>query len=478
MRAKPIMNLVQLYSTFFVRKILSFGVLQSPLIRILLLIGFLVILTFVSFSVFAFFSEVLQTEEVVLFLLNTYSSTIVLWTIVVTIFLKVIFSKVDGFLKMTINFPVSNKERNFSVFLYETLISFTVIFVLSFSVILSMILVHQLAFIDVLFVNLLYMSTLTYLILQVISKFISFICSILHIPKLFHIINLSILVLIFAIFFSEAQVFVTDLANDFIQETNETESILLFLQEFHASNGFLLTTVLYLVFAAVLISIIILMPDHSYMSNSKHILFFDDFKEISTVKAYVLSTFRNMNTIQTIALVYLASLILIIFQLSDYILYPIILLAFNSIYSYVQSQPLRTIMYKFNYKAWKDYLYLIGSQLIISYIASLPLLISGMFMDSPPHHLYIPYLIVTFGAILFIMAGILFPPYHDNPFSVITSVIVVTIPILIIGISVTFLNLGIEWNIAIFIFFYLVMIQFSIQGLINLRRGVRNEGFR
>src|SRR5699024_5849322 len=128
---KPIKHMIQLYSTFFVRRILNFGVLKNPIIRILLFIAFFLLMTVITFSIFMFFSETVQTEEIVQFLLNTYSSTIILWTIVVTIILKVIFSKVDGFLTMTTNFPVSIKERNFSVFLYETLISFVVIFLLS-----------------------------------------------------------------------------------------------------------------------------------------------------------------------------------------------------------------------------------------------------------------------------------------------------------------------------------------------------------
>ncbi|HSH23920.1 MAG TPA: hypothetical protein VLA13_00060 [Massilibacterium sp.] len=475
MRLNPIINLVHLYNTFFVRKILSFGILKNPIIRVLFFIAFVILLTFTSFSVFAFFSEILQTKEVVLFLLNTYSSTIILWTIVVTIFLKVIFSKMDGFLRMTINFPISSKERNFSVFLYETFISFTVIFLISFSVVLSMILIHRFDFVDVLIVNLLYVSTLSYLILQVISKVVAFLCHLFRIPKLFHIFNLSILVLIFAVFFNEAQQLVKNLAYDLLQKTNETKSILLFLQQFHQEHGFWLTTLLYFILVIGLVSLIIVIPDHSYMSNSRHILLLEKFTNMSLLKAYILSTIRNINTVNTIAFVYLAALLLLIFKMDDYILYPVIIMAFNSIYSFTQSETLRMNMYKLHYNALKDYLYLISSQLIVIYTISIPLLILGLIVNQSYIHVLIPYLVMTFGTLIFVMAGILFPPYHDNPFSVVTSVAVVTIPILVISISLTFLHLSVWWNIAILIFFYFVIIQFSIQGLTNLKRRFRNE---
>jgi len=476
MRLKPIKHMIQLYSTFFVRRILNFGVLKNPIIRILLFIAFFLLMTVITFSIFMFFSETVQTEEIVQFLLNTYSSTIILWTIVVTILLKVIFSKVDGFLTMTTNFPVSIKERNFSVFLYETLISFVVIFLLSFSVVVSMIWIHRFAFIDILVVNLLYVSTITFLGLQVVSRIVSIACFYLRIQKLFHIINLSILVFIFSVFFKNAQSLVTDLSNDLIQGTNEADSLLLFFQKIHEEYGFLLTSLIYLTLVIILVGLILIIPDQSHMSNAKHIKVLE-FNNHSMLKSYILSNIRHMNTLNTIALVYLAACILIVFNLSDYILYTTIIISFNSIYSFISSQNLRKVLYRFNYVAWKDYLYLIVSQLLIIYFVSIPLFLPGLIIIQSIVHIFIPYVVITFSVLIFVLAGILFPPYHDNPFSVITSIAVVTIPILVIGISLTFLNLNLWLNISIVIFFYIVIVLFSIQGLINMKRGFRHETF-
>lgn len=474
MRANSIKHLVRLYSIFFIRRVLNFGILKNPLIRVLLLTSLLVLMTVITFSVLTFFSEMLQTEEIVLFLLNTYSSTIILWTIVVTIFLKVVFSKVDGFLRMTINFPISSKERNFSVFLYETLISFVVISLLSFSVVLSMVLIHKLAFVDVLIVNLLYVSTFTYLLLQLLSKVISFVCYFFGIQKIFHIINISALTFTFAMFLGKAQTLVTNLSNDFVQGTNKTNSFLLFFQQTLLEHGFMITTLLYLGLVIVLVGLIIVIPDQSHMSNSKNVLIIDS-RVISVPKGYLLSTFRNVNTLNTIALVYLTVAFLIIFDLSDYIIYPIVILAFNSIYSFIQAQNIRLMMYKLSYIAWKDYLYLITSQLITIYLVSIPIFLLGLLTIQSYIHLFIPYLAATLGVFIFVLAGILFPPYNDNPFSVITSIAVVTIPILVIGISLSFLNLGLVINIVFLGFFYIVTMMFSIEGLNNLERTYKNE---
>lgn len=474
MRLIHIKHLLRLYNTFFLRKILNFGILKNPIIRVLLLAIFIVLITLITFFVFTFFSTTLQTKNTVLFLLNTYTLSIILWTFVVTFFLKVVFSKVDGFLKMTINFPISNKERNFSVFIYETFICFMTIFIISFSVVLSIVLIHKLSFIDTLIVNLIYVSTITYLVLQVISKITSYICSFFKIPKLFHIINLSILVFIFAMSFRESQGLITKLSNDFIQNTNQTKSFLLLFQQVHHQHGFLLTTFMYSVLVLFLIGIIIIIPDRSYMESTKHILIAKS-NWTSLIKAYVLSSLRNMNTLNTVALVYLVAIILILFHHSNFILYTMIILALNSIYSFINSQNLRQILYRFHYAAWKDYLYLVASQLFIVYIVSLPIYFLGLFIIDSSINILYPYLIVTLGVLMFSLAGILFPPYNDNPFSVITSIVVVTAPVLIIGVAFTFLNLSTFLNVLLIIFFFIVIILFSVQGLINLQRSFRHE---
>ncbi|WP_335870944.1 hypothetical protein [Bacillus sp. 2205SS5-2] len=375
---------------------------------------------------------------------------------------------------MTINFPISNKERNFSIFIYETLFSFVAIFFLSFSVVLSMLLIHQFTYVNILIVNLLYVSSFTYLALQVISKLTSFICYFFRISKMFHVINISILVLIFAMFFSQAQELVKKLANDFLLGTNEAKSFLLLFQNVHQEFGFLLTTLIYVALCLIFIGVIIIIPDQSYMSKSRNILITGT-KSMRLMKAYVLSSLRNMNTINTVALVYLAAFILMIFQLSDFILYTTIILAINGIYSFIYSQNLRQLMYKFNYVPWKDYLYLVTSQIIMVYLISIPIFLSGIFIVDSVVHLFLPYLVVTLGVLIFVLAGILFPPYNDNPFSVLTSITIVTIPVLVIGISLTFLNLGNLLNSLFFFLFYVVIILFSIQGLINLKRSFRSE---
>src|SRR5690625_840736 len=118
------------------------------------------------------------------------------------------------------------------------------------------------------------------------------------------------------------------------------------------------------------------------MSNTKYIKVLE-FNNLSMLKSYILSNIRHMNTLNTIALVYLAACILIVFNLSDYILYTTIIISFNSIYSFISSQNLRKVLYRFNYVAWKVYLflllsqifiYLILSQLIIIYLVYIPLI--------------------------------------------------------------------------------------------------------
>gem|GEM_PF-2609495 len=478
MRIHSLRNLVYLYNTFFIRKILNLGVLKHPLVRVMFLMALLLVIAVMTFSIFTFFSETLRDEETVLFILNAYSSTIILWTLAATIFLKIVFSRMDNFLKMTINFPVTNKERNFSIFLYETLICIIILVFLSFAVVTSMFLITGLEYVDVMLVNILYGSTLTYMGVQLLSKSISYMLTKIRLIKIFHIVNVSVLVMIFVLFLKEAQQLITSLSVDFINGTRHSESLLLFLQDFHNDYGFGFTSLFYVLVTGVLLALIILIPDESYMAHSRYILLFPSRKADNSENMFssILKSYtRDSNIVNTIVLVYLSSFVLLYSGQYNYIIYPIILLVFNAIYSFVQSDNLRKLSYQVQYNPLKDYIALITSQIYLVYGTSLPLFITAVVIGAGQWHLILPYVIATLGIFLFVMAGILFPPYEDNPFSIITSILVITVPILLSAVALSFLNMGTLVNASMIVIFYILVIFFSVQGLINLRKGVRYE---
>ncbi|WP_025027082.1 hypothetical protein [Caldalkalibacillus mannanilyticus] len=375
---------------------------------------------------------------------------------------------------MTMNLPISMKERNVSLFIYETMMSLLVIVMVSFSIFSSIIFLTQFEYLDLLIVNIFFVSTSIYLVLQLSSKLVSFICNLVNIPKLFHVINLSILFIIFTYFFREAQDLVTQLSQDYLGSTQKTESILLLWQKTLVEYGFLLTSLIYVGVTVVLIGLIIVIPDNTYMNSSKYVKSF----HLTTnhlFLSYIYSSVRNINTVNTIVLTYLITIILLLFNFNDYLLYPIIFLSMNGLYSYIQSSSLRYVMYKLDYKVLRDYTYLFLSQWLIIVAVSIPILVVSVFVVGSVYHLFIPYLIVTSGVLLLILVGILFPPYNDNPFSVFTSFLFLLISVLTIGLTLVFLNLGQLLTVFIMIVFYSIVILFSIQGLINLQRSYKNE---
>src|SRR5699024_12797469 len=90
-------------------------------------------------------------------------------------------------------------------------------------------------------------------------------------------------------------------------------------------------------------------------------------------------------------------------------------------------------------------------------------------------HLLLPYYAAPLCIFLLEMAEILVPPYEHNPLSIITSILVITVPILLSAVALSFLNMGTLVNASMIVIFYILVIFFSVQGLINLRKGVRYE---
>uniref|UniRef100_UPI0039A49EB4 hypothetical protein n=1 Tax=Staphylococcus aureus TaxID=1280 RepID=UPI0039A49EB4 len=95
--------------------------------------------------------------------------------------------------------------------------------------------------------NIFYVSAITYLLLQLISKIISISCVILKIEKLYSLINISALVLVFIIAYKQTEPLVKSLINDYLNNKNSTKSVFLLFNEIYQHSGLLLTTLIFLI---------------------------------------------------------------------------------------------------------------------------------------------------------------------------------------------------------------------------------------
>ncbi|PNZ49510.1 hypothetical protein, partial [Staphylococcus intermedius] len=326
-------------------------------------------------------------------------------------------------------------------------------------------------------VDILYVSIVTYLLLQLISKITSIACSILKIEKIYSLVNITILVIIFVIIYKRTESLTSSLVNDYINNENKTRSILLLFNESYQNFGFMLTTFIFLLIVFFSAFIILLLPDNSYSIQSKFINTFKNIKNPNVFKSYILAIIRDKNMISNIIGAYVFAILLLSINLDKYILYATLLVVFNSIYCFVQTLRVRLICYSLKYSSVKDYLLLVLSQLLVTYTSSLPLLVLFLCLNGPSLDVLIPYCVITIGTFILVMGGVLFPPYNDNPFSIITSLVVISIPLLFILVFIALLNLNLVLNIIVFVTMFIFVIYFSILALNYTEKRYRNEKF-
>ncbi|WP_422933940.1 hypothetical protein [Sinomonas sp. P47F7] len=119
MRAVNVFILARLFFRYFVRKALSTGVLRTRLARVLLGVGVLGGIVLLSAVATAAFREMLPGRRELFLVLQISTASVVFWTFISFVFVKVLFMKSDTLVRYTLLLPVSHRERSAALALYE-----------------------------------------------------------------------------------------------------------------------------------------------------------------------------------------------------------------------------------------------------------------------------------------------------------------------------------------------------------------------
>ncbi|WP_138443192.1 hypothetical protein [Sinomonas susongensis] len=111
--------LTKLFLRCFLRTALSAGFLRSRLARVLLAAGILLGLAVLTAIGSVVLRDMIPGRPELLFALHISTVPVVFWTLVVFVFVKVLFTKSDGLIRCTAILPVSHRERSAALALYE-----------------------------------------------------------------------------------------------------------------------------------------------------------------------------------------------------------------------------------------------------------------------------------------------------------------------------------------------------------------------
>lgn len=464
-------ELLLLYLSFFRRKVLNAGILKEKInkyfiLSILFLVWFAVI--FLSYS---FFNSMIQLEENFTLIINFYALTTFIYSIVSFSFVKVLFLKSYDLLIITIQLPVSNKSRRNSLLLFEFIIVFSFVFGLISPLIIGFILKTNISFLTSILTNTVFVILTTYCVLNFFYHLFFYFFEKINVPLNHYFITILSLSLLLLVGINQYKKWGEHLISNYYGEKRQFILPLIFNNlsnkyTFTIAMGicFILNTLL-LIFTSVISSNQVIENKKYFQITEKSI------QSFNWKLAYVKRIFRLKENYLIFGLCLIAYAI-------GYLNHSIVssdvflLLTFNSLYSVTQTDKLRLLLkiHKI-YSAKQEYLFLIVSNLLFSYLFSSPFIILEAFLVRDIKKLLLFILFAFVLVIYFTMISIMFPPTFDNPISITLGITITTIFSFLIVLIFIFLNL--TQTAQVFSLFFL-LIAIVVQSIRILSQYERN----
>ena len=468
-RSSQVFNLFQIIKLYFIRKVLNLGPLKNPLFRFSIIFVFLLILSGLTFIIYTFFEGIENQTAGIRLILTVYTVTILLWTLIIFIFVKMLFMKSTDFLKLTFTFPVTMQERNTALLIFEMAISILLISILSSSVIISLVIKYHFQFLPQLITCIFFTSITAYLLLQVVTKILLYIINIFKLVKLKDVFIIIFFSLIFFELYANSRFIVEDIILSYLDHKDPSFHIAIIWPWIMWNSNLFITSLIFLAVSICFVILVIIIPDNSYMSSQKYVYVSIRKKQINLFTSYLYSIMRKEDTLNYVAISYLVFFILFANGYHEYLLYSLLPIAFNGIYHFVNTNRLRKLTQQIDYSVLRDYIYLIGSQLINIVFYSIPMLICMVVLGLFDRHSIEALAVIVVSVLMFSLVGILFPPYEDNPFSIMISFFIIFSLGIFLAFMIFILQLSVLYNIILFMMLVCMVVYLSMLGLVKLK---------
>lgn len=119
MRLGHALVLTRMLMVFFMRKVLSVGALRSPVVRVLLGAGAVLLAALCTGAAYLFLRPMASDRDVWQLVLETTTVSAVLWTHCAFLFVKVLFLNSESLLELSFHLPLTGRERAVALLVYE-----------------------------------------------------------------------------------------------------------------------------------------------------------------------------------------------------------------------------------------------------------------------------------------------------------------------------------------------------------------------
>ena len=467
MRFSKVNEIIKLLFLFFERNVLNIGLLKKKSFRIFLVGVILAFTAFLSFELYYFFestdSSIAQTSVVI----DSYSCSVFMWTFLVFIFVKILFMKKGNLLEFATQMPVSRREKNLAVLVFEIVTALGLVLFFSSSMIIALVIRNGVFFLPRIICNILFQCVTIYFLFELVYSVLGLLCSWFGLGKVKNIIIICIMSLLLVCFYVVVipDVFLSILYT--YKDQTGTANILFYVVVTE-KYGLGVATLLFTMIITLLGVTIINIPNNEVEYNNKYIRIARKVIGKNTMfGAYIDAFFRKADTINYYFIALFIFCMTIVMKV-EYGYYAILILSLNSLYGFVQTDELRYIAMQRKYSVFKDYMLLIASQVYYISLLAMPICLFNGIYTRDINFVGGLMLAIIFSVIFFSMAGIFFPARNENPFSAMFGIVFVLV-VGILAVAVCFfLKLSVIKTIFFITLLIIVSVLSSIQGLKKL----------
>ncbi|MCR5640880.1 MAG: hypothetical protein K6G04_05940 [Lachnospiraceae bacterium] len=467
MRFNKVAEITGLMFLFLKRNVLNIGLLKVKAFRAFMLGVLAVLVGFLSFELFGFFESTRSTVEQTSVVLDSYSCSIFMWTFLVFIFVKILFMKKGSFLEFTAQMPVTRKEKNLAVLVFEIITALSVVLLLSCSMIIALIVRDGAEFLTRIVCNILFNCVTIYFVFELCYSLLGLFFDVMGLKDVKNIIIICILSMLVVCFYL---VIIPDVFLSILytyKDHTGTAKILIYtvLAERY---GLLASCMLFLAIVALLGLLIVCIPNNDVDGGHQYARIGGRRSSVhSMLWAYMKAFIRKADTINY----YFIALFLygmLLFMNMENAYYTILIVTLNALYAYVQTYSLRYVLMQKRYHVFYDYGLLVLSQVLYITLLSVPICVVQVVRSGSILFVRDLLVAIIFSVVFFTMAGILFPAKSENPFSAMMGILF----LLIIGIMAVavcfFLKLNEMGTMVVMFLLSVASILVSCIGMTNL----------
>lgn len=447
--------LIKLDFLYMMRKLFHAGILKSKIIRILIITAFIFLEFFLSGLMTFFFhvnhSSIRQTSAV----LDTYVCNVLLYTLIAFLILKQAFLKKNALISLATPFPVTPKERQCSLEIFELIFTLGIVFAFSLSMLVSCLLTNGLQMIIPLINNVIFTAITTYLFYEMCYVLLE---SFLHLFALdaFASIITSFCCTVFVIIFYKR--LLPYIFKDMIRQIQSHQtSIYAFYGYLTHQYHFGVSVIVFIVMSTFLFGMVMLNTQENIVYSTY--IKIKSIRHMTELKAYICACLRDSHFIETLVVTYFIYVLLNLFFPKEKI-YACFFMIIEALYIYSRTHSLRELQYCFNYQPMRDFSMMIISQYVIILFLSIPILLLSW-----QQSLHIALLLLG-TVILMSSVSILIPSRKDNPIHYLISFLM----IMIIGFTMLIVSLLIKSEGLMIILFVLLIMLCIISSIKALQK--------